>query len=156
MIYVFDTSPISTLFKNYYRSIFKSLWLTFDEMVEDGRILSTREVMRELRDYPHDDLHPWLDANRALFPSPTPEEAAVVAEIFKERAFQQNIEQMKLLKGGKLADPFVVARAAVAGAEVVTVEKFKPNAAKIPNICNKFKIPCHSLEEFMQREKWTF
>jgi hypothetical protein len=31
------------------------------------------------------------------------------------RHFQQNIEQQKLLKGGKNAEPFVIARAAVEG-----------------------------------------
>ena len=37
-----------------------------------------------------------------------------------------NNEGKKLLRGGLLADPFVIARAAVAGATVVTMETFKP------------------------------
>lgn len=156
MIYVFDTSPTTTLFKNYYRSVFKTLWQSFDRLVDDGRILSTREVLRELEDYGHDEMHAWIDDHKELFATPGPQEAAFVASIFKVRHFQQNIEGKKLIRGGKVADPFVTARAAVVGGAVVTVEKWKPNAADLPNICEHFKIPCLSLEKFMQDEGWTF
>jgi hypothetical protein len=50
MSYVFDNSPLSVLFKNYYRGTFKSLWEHFDELVGDGSIVSTREVLREIED----------------------------------------------------------------------------------------------------------
>jgi hypothetical protein len=39
MSYVFDNSPLSALFKNYYRKTFRSLWDHFDELVGDGRII---------------------------------------------------------------------------------------------------------------------
>ena len=42
MSYAFDTSPLSTLFRNYYRSVFRSLWEGFDDLVANGDILSTR------------------------------------------------------------------------------------------------------------------
>lgn len=70
--------------------------------------------------------------------------------------FQQNIEQQKLLKGGNNADPFVIAKAAVEERTVVTMELFKPNAVKIPNICRHFKVPCLTLQEFMEAEGWEF
>jgi hypothetical protein len=60
------------------------------------------------------------------------------------------------LKGGRNADGFVIARAAVEGRMVVTLEQSRPNAAKIPNICQQFKVPCFSLEEFMEAEGWEF
>jgi Domain of unknown function (DUF4411) len=70
--------------------------------------------------------------------------------------FQQNIEQQKLLRGGKNADPFVIAKAAVECRTVVTMEQLKPNAAKIPNICRHFNVSCFTLEEFMEAENWQF
>ncbi len=76
--------------------------------------------------------------------------------IYAVNHFQQNIEQQKLLKGGRNADPFVIARAMVEQCAVVTMEVFKPNSAKIPNICRHFGIPCLSLEEFMEAEHWEF
>ena len=60
------------------------------------------------------------------------------------------------LKGGKNADPFVIAKAAVIGGTVVTMESEKPNSAKIPNICKHFEVPCVTLEAFMENEGWEF
>ena len=156
MIYVFDNSPLSVLFKNYYRGVFKTLWEGFDELVEDGSIISTREVLREIEESSIVPLRNWAKLNSSIFATPTVEEALFVAEIYQVQHFQQNIEQKKILKGGNNADPFVIARAVVAGATVVTMEQRKQGAAKIPNICEHFKVPCISLEEFMQAEGWTF
>ena len=40
MSYVFDTSPLSALFKNFYRRRFPSLWARFDDLVANGHIVS--------------------------------------------------------------------------------------------------------------------
>jgi hypothetical protein len=156
MTYVFDTSPISTLFKNYYRRTFRSLWERFDELVADGRIVSTREVLRELEDGPVESATTWANQHSTLFATPTAAEGAFVARIYGVAHFQQNIEQRKILKGGRNADPFVIAKAHVESRAVVTVEEFKPNAVKIPNICQHFGIRCLSLEDFMEAEGWEF
>jgi Domain of unknown function (DUF4411) len=133
MSYVFDNSPLSALFKNY-RKTFRSLWEQFDGLVADGRIVSTREALREIEDGAPDDLVTWAAQHHHLFTTPTASEAAFVAKIYSVTHFQQNIEQ-KLLKGGKNADPFVIAKAAIDGRAVVTMEQLRPNAIKIPNIC---------------------
>lgn len=155
MRYVFDTGPFIILFKNYYRSTFVTLWEHFDALIEAGDIVSTREVFREIEGQ-EDNLLTWAKAHRDIFTTPTPEEGAFVARIYAVRHFQGNIEHKKLIRGGNVADPFVIAKAAVAQVPVVTVEKLLPNAAKVPNICRHFGVPCLSLEEFMQEEGWRF
>ena len=50
--------------------------------------------------------------------------------------------------------PCVIAKAAVERRTVVTVEELKPNAVKVPNICEQFSIKCLSLEAFMDAEGW--
>lgn len=30
------------------------------------------------------------------------------------------------------------------------------NAAKLPNVCEHFEVPCHNLETFMKVQGWTF
>ncbi len=155
-MYVFDNSPLSTLFKNFYRKRFPTLWRNFDGLVKDGGIVSTREVQREIADGAVQELRDWADGNPDLFPAPLGAEGAFVAKIYAVPHLQQNIEQQKLLKGGRNADPFVIAKAAVEGKTVVTMELLKPNAAKIPNICAQFGIKCMTLEEFMEAEGWEF
>jgi hypothetical protein len=156
MSYVFDNSPLSVLFKNFYRNTFRSLWENFDALVADGRIVSTREALREIEDGAPENLLTWAKDHTELFATPTAAEAQFVARIYAMTHFQQNIEQQKLLKGGKNADPFVIAKAAIEDRAVVTMEEFKPNAAKIPNICRHFRVKCLSLQEFMEEEGWQF
>jgi Domain of unknown function (DUF4411) len=155
MVYVLDTSVISALHRNYYRETFGSLWKRFDQMVEDGRFTSTREAYRELEELGGDALS-WAKDNEALFATPDGKEGAMVAAIYAVPHFQANMERQKLLQGGKNADPFLIARASVVKGTVVTMELHKPNAAKIPNICEHFKVTCLHLREFMAAENWTF
>ncbi|MGH7761919.1 MAG: DUF4411 family protein, partial [Candidatus Dormibacteraceae bacterium] len=82
--------------------------------------MSTREVFREIEDGPSESLVDWAKRNRGLFATPTAEEGAFVARIYAVPRFQQNIEQRKLLRGGKVADPCVIARAACENRTVVT------------------------------------
>ncbi|MEP1142927.1 MAG: PIN domain-containing protein [Henriciella sp.] len=156
MSYVFDTNAFSALFKSYYRKRFPSLWAEFDHLIATGEIVSTREVLRELEGYSNDELNNWCKNNGTVFSTPTAVEGAFVAKIYRVQHFQQNIERTKLLKGGNNADPFVIAKAASMAGSVVTLEKPKPNAVKVPNICIHFGISCMSLEEFMEAESWSF
>lgn len=156
MSYVFDTNAFSQLFHSYYRKRFPSLWEQFDALIEDGAITSTREAAREIEDDRVAALRDWAKDNKELFPAPTADEALFVGQIFNVAHFRQVIEQKKLLKGGKNADPFVIARAKVLEATVITMEGEPKNGAKIPNICRHFGIPCTSLEGFMELEGWEF
>ena len=157
MIYVFDTNIFASLFKNYYRKRFPTLWEHFDDMVFDGQIISTREVKRELEDQ-SDEASSWANANQEIFLTPTADVARFVGQIYSVQHFQANIEQKKLLKGGKNADPFLVATAATLDppGTVVTLEAKRAGAVKIPNMCQHFSIGCLSLEEFMEVENWVF
>ena len=155
-MYVFDNSPLSVLFRNYYRGRFPTLWDRFDSLIADARIVSTREVYREAEDSSLENLRDWADEQQSVFHMPSAAEGRFVASIYAVPHFQQNIEQKKLLKGGRNADPFVIAKAATEGRTVVTMEQFKVNGAKIPNICGHFGIDCVSLEQFMEREGWQF
>ena len=156
MTYVFDTSPFSALIRNFYRGRFPSLWDRFDYLVASGRIISTREVRRELEDFGFDEHKRWLGLNGDLFSAPTAEEARFVRRIFEVEHFQSNIELKKMLKGGHNADPFVIAKAAVVGGVVVTLEQPKPNSTSIPDICGHFDVKATNLEQFMETEGWRF
>ena len=153
---MFDNSPLSSLFKNFYRGRFPSLWERFDQLVAEGRLTSTREVKREIDVSSIASMREWADANSAIFTIPTAAEAAAVVQIYQIPHFQQNIEKQKLLKGGVLADPFVIAKAMTTNSTVVTMELFRPNAAKIPNISQHFGVACMTLEQFMEAEGWEF
>ncbi|WP_180126863.1 PIN domain-containing protein [Rhodoferax sp. BLA1] len=155
-MYVLDTNVISNLHKNYYRKRFVSLWKEFDLLVANGKITSTREAFHELHDGVAGADTDWAKANAKIFTTPDAKEGAFVGQIYSMAHFQANIEKQKLYKGGRNADSFIVARAYAIGGTVVTMERLKPNAVKVPNICEHFKIPYLDLEGFMEKEGWVF
>jgi len=156
-VYVFDSSPLIILFRHYYPDRFPTLWENFDSLKEDNKIISVREVFNEINIYGESDrLTDWSKKNREFFEQPTIQELLIVTEVFKNNHFQALIRKKECLQGKPVADPFVVAKAKVLNRTVVTNERFKDNAAGLPNVCEKFEIPCINLEEFMKREDWIF
>lgn len=131
------------------------MWKRFDELVAKKGFVSTREALRELEDLGGSS-YDWALENASLFTIPDAKEGAFVATIYAVPHFQANMERQKVLRGGRNADPFLIARAAVTGSTVLTMEQFKDNAAKIPSICKHFGVACVDPEEFMQKENWIF
>lgn len=154
--YVFDTNSFSVL-KNYYPDLFPSLWKLVDELVDAGTIVSVAEVLNELQNDNRDEsVIEWAKDHRAVFAKPSDDELVVVQRILAVGHFQAVITRKALLKGTPVADPFIVASASVSGGTVITEEAKKPNAAKVPNICETFEVPCENLKWFMQQQGWTF
>ena len=155
-MYVFDTSSFRELF-HFYPQRFPTLWQDFQALLENGDIISVKEVLREMSvgGSEHPDTK-WANHHKHIFKEPSVDEARFLTEIFKVTHFQQSLDKKKILKGGPFADPFVIASAKINCATVVTQEKFKENGTKIPNICDRFGVPCVNLEKFMELEKWKF
>jgi len=156
MIYVFDTSSLSKL-KHFYPGVFKSVWQGLETLIRNGKLISTREVWKEMERGNSDQYtNEWFENHKEIFTMPTSSELHFVAEIFMVQHFQMLIGEQQRLKGTPVADPFVIACAKIKSGTVVTEEQFKLNAAKIPNVCEHFDIPCINLEAFMQQQNWIF
>lgn len=155
-LYVFDTSSCRVL-RNYYPDRFPTFWENFQDAIKSGHIVSVREVYNELEQQLQDHwLWDWVKKNRELFLTPTAEETAFVAEIFAVPHFRMLVGETQRLKGQPVADPFVIACAKIRGGTVVTEELKKEHAAKIPNVCEHFQVPCTSMEGFLLQNNWRF
>lgn len=157
MKYVFDTGAFIVL-KNYYPTTFTTLWGRIDALAANGTIVSVREVFNELHNYNDVDfIQDWAKQHKAIFAKPSNDELLVVQQILAIPHFQTLIGNKAILKGTPVADPFVVAASKVIkNATVVTQERLKPQAAKVPNVCKHFGVPCIDLETFMEHQGWTF
>ncbi len=156
MKYVFDSNSLINLFWHYYPERFPTLWEKFDALVSGGEIASVREVFNEIGSS-EDSLASWAKEHKnVLFLESTVEELQFVGEIFQVQHFQAMVRKQERLKGKHVADPFVIARAKISSACVITQEKNTENAVRIPNVCEHFGIPCMNLEGFMEKENWVF
>jgi hypothetical protein len=156
MEYVFDTSSVRVL-GNYYPDRFPTFWQRFDEAVDTGAVVSVREVYNELENQLTKEWFvKWIKQHRGMFVIPGAEETEFLRTIFEVRHFQALVGETQRLKGQPVADPFVIACAYVRNGTVVTEEERKPNAAKIPNVCDYFQIPCTNVEGFLSEKGWQF
>ena len=93
---------------------------------------------------------------KRYFLVPNTAELRFVSKIFSVPHFLTLVSQKSILEGHPCADPFIIAKAQIIDGCVVTEEKWKQNAAKIPNVCEYFRVDCTNLRGFMEREGWTF
>ncbi|MHB8792516.1 MAG: PIN domain-containing protein [Thermoleophilia bacterium] len=155
-LYVLDTNSFR-VFGNYYPESFPSFWDKIAELVTDSRLLSCREVRKELEmQSPTPHLNSWVDEHPEIFTAPTGDEMEFVAEIFRVAHFHQLIGQKQRLKGLPVADPFLIARGATLPGCIITEESFKPHAAQIPNVCEHFGVRCMNVEGFLGEVGWRF
>jgi hypothetical protein len=156
MIYVFDTSSFIVL-GHYFPTRFPSFWEKFDGCVSGGKILSVREVYKELDKQvakPH--LRDWIEKNGNIFLIPDSQETEFVRELFANRSFQALLKRKQMLTSGPAADPFVVASAKHRNGCVITEETKRSDAIRIPNVCEHYGIAHMSLEVWMEKEGWKF
>ena len=151
-MYVFDTNSLQQLF-SYPQKRFPSLWKAFDELLRAGKILSVKEVSKEI--IKPEALVEWCKVNSGLFPPATEDEGLFLQQIYKIEQFQV-IGSRILSSNSPFADPFIIAKAKCVEGTVVSEEKHKPDSARIPTICKRFGINCTNLEGFMEAEGWQF
>ena len=156
MNYVFDSSSFIVL-GHFYPDRFPTLWSYFNGLTADGRVISVREVNREIvNQSTKQTLLEWIKANPTIFLSPSARETEFIRQMFLIPRFRTLIKTRQVLKGEPAADPFVIASAYVRNACVVTEESRRPNAIKIPDVCDHYSIDCTNLEGLMEREGWRF
>ena len=164
--YILDTGFFIVI-REYYPNTFPAFWEKMEEAVNSNLISSVTEVRREIERYkgyqPH--ILEWCSTNKRIFTDPTEEEQNNLREIFKIKDFQALVDKKATLKGGPLADPFLIAKAmAKPESIVVTREQHAKKDKKgnqqgplqIPDVCQHFGVEVVSPREFLEREKWQF
>ena len=152
-VYVVDTCVIREMLFHFRREIptFDRMWDKVDQMIENGEIVFVKESFSELkRQCTSDENLKWLKSKKEYFTAPSNRECEIVAQIYAQRNFQNNIARKNILNGQPVADAFLVARAKNIGEEAIVVSReiLKPNAAKIPNICEALKVRYMDDKEF--------
>ena len=152
MKYVIDTNALRTFFRFYFRETTPDLYKSFDKMIENKELISVREVYNEMeRQHQKDsEVLKELKNIKHIFLEPTNEEEInIVQDIYKNINFRNNIKEKNILNGRPVADAFLVAKAKIENAVLITSEKFSPKSAKIPNMCEKYDVKYINYEQFL-------
>ena len=150
-MYILDTNVFRAL-GHYYPSRFPTIWARLDDLVNNRKLGSVKEVLRELEsNCPFGAVEDWVKAHRSIFRPPSGNEMRIVAEIFQKEQYRGFVKKQNILKGRPVADPFIVAAAKVWKGYVVTLESEKSGGARIPTVCRDFGIKCINLEELFEK-----
>ncbi len=91
MAYVFDTNCFIVI-GHYYPEQFPSFWDEFNQSVEIGKIISVREVLRELdQNATEDHLVEWIKLHKNIFVTPSPAVMRLVNDIFSVPHFEASL-----------------------------------------------------------------
>ena len=85
-----------------------------------------------------------------MFKNPDNEESLIISQLLLNPKMRETIHQKNILQNRPSADIYIVAKAKVLGATVVTNEVNKPHSAQLPNICETIKVPCITYDDFME------
>ncbi len=146
-IYVIDACALIDAAQHYNmtKKSFTHIWNALENLIDDGQLISSTEVMDELKD---DDLKKWAMSHKDCFIPLTKD----IQEKTKEVLMQfPNLIKMRSTSNSN-ADPFLIATALINDGSIVTNEKLgdeKTNDHKIPNVCRTLKIPCMDLHTFL-------
>lgn len=154
MTFVFDTSAYLSGWRHHYPpATFPRVWQLIEASLEDGRVLSPREVYNELvrKD---DDVARWAKRGIQRFVYPTAEVQRLAGVIY--RSFPNPGVRND-------ADPWVIAEAKAKRLTVVTYEgqtfagvPTKRWARSMPGICRHHGVPCYTLPEALGRLGGSF
>ena len=150
--YVFDANIFISLQRRQPIDVYPSVWDKIDSLMENGIIISSREVYDEITSG-DDALVQWAKKRKAYF---------LPSDINIQKGVRKILKDYRgLAEGGKKrnnADPFVIALAQITGCSVVTEEIRSNNiqTPKIPNVCEECGIVYIDFVGFSREMKLAF
>jgi hypothetical protein len=145
----------------YKFKVFGVFWAFLHEQINAGTIRCPKMVYQEIvkNEEPRDDLATWIKARRqsGLFVDANPDVQKAMNRVadYVIRKYEQQ-QAGHFLSG---ADPWLIAHAMYSKGTVVTNESAKrpqAKAARIPDVCDEFKVPCIDTYEMLERLKADF
>lgn len=154
MKYLLDSNTYIQAKNFHYNMTFcPAYWEWLDLQYEEGYIASTSSVYDELYQY-GDELSNWVKERKEQFISiednaTQQKYAEIVQHVYDLKNKNPNKVDLFLSK----ADPWLIAKACVTGAQLVTHERKVSSDSKdikIPNICEIFGVECLSTFQVLQ------
>ena len=153
MKYSVDTSAIIEGWtRDFPPDVFSHVWAKIEELIEDGVLLASEEVLIEL-EKKHDKAYEWACQRNHMFVPADERIQEAVRSILRDH--KKLIDTRRNRSG---ADPFVIALALVKRLSVVTGENLSGSLErpKIPDVCEALGIRWLSMVELFREQEWQF
>lgn len=153
MEYSIDTSAlIEGWIRDFPPDTFPNAWKNIEELINDGVLAATEEVMFEIKKK-HDTLYDWSLLHKNMFIQIDNKIQETVRDILRE---YKKLVDTRMNRSG--ADPFVIALALINNLSVVTAER--PSGSlerpKIPDVCNALNVRWLNMIDLFRERGWKF
>lgn len=164
--FLIDANSLMTASRFFYAyDLVPSFWENFEDEIKDGNIVLLDMVKSEINKG-QDELKVWISERTDIFEicnHVDPEIISKYAEVMQyiQECGFYNEKGLKEWAGNEVADPWLIAAAAVKGYKVITFEqsagslnrKNKSGHVKIPDVAKYFNVEVHTLFHMMRRLK---
>jgi hypothetical protein len=152
IVYSIDTSTMIDAGERYYPiDIFPGFWERLDGLVDAGRLKAPATLIDELKEK-DDEWREWVYERKEKMIWEIDEQIQHAMSNTVMPAFAAATTNL----GSITLDPFFIASALVKGATLITSEKPRKGAIKIPKICDSLSVPWSPLLEVVRTEGWKF
>lgn len=151
--YCVDANVLIHAHRDYPPAHFPGIWTSLDHLVEQGRLLSAREVLEELKHHEGDVAYAWAKKRKQIFLDVDDDIQDIVLDLM---ATFPTLAKARL--GKTRADPFVIATAITNAACVITHEEDddSESRAKIPLVCRRRAVEHARFPSIITSEGWVF
>lgn len=161
--FLIDSNSFITPYRQYYAfDLVPTYWEKLSKHMDTGRMVLLDMVKDEI-DKGQDDLAAWLDKQTG-FVICNHVESAIISKYQEVLQYVQNCglyteQALRTWAPGYIADPWLIAAAAVNGYTIITVEepsrglspKTKNKNAKIPDVARAFGVKTNNLYYMMRK-----
>lgn len=150
-VYSIDSSALIHAWNRAYRpKNFPTFWRLLDELIEEGRLKASIEVLGELKKK-DDDVYAWAKARKeVLFVEIDAATQDAVIDLMDR--YPRLVDTVKGKSGG---DPFVIALALVSSPRMIVVTQEDFGKVRIPDVCVGELIVPIKIADLIEAENWV-
>lgn len=154
-VYIIDTNIVIDIARRIYpQRLRQEAQAIVDRLIQDGSVISHREVYLELQDGAKqgDAAFGWARSNSAIFREVTKQQEADVQSVLSNHP---GLVDPK--KTGPDADPWLVALALETGGVVVTGDGLtgRSGRTQIKDVCDALNVRCIDVDQFLSENGWS-
>jgi len=150
-VYSIDSSALIHAWNRAYRPRnFPTFWRLLDDLIEEGRLKASIEVLEELKKK-DDEVYAWAKARKeTMFVDLDDSTQDAVIDLMNR--YPRLVDTVKGRSGG---DPFVIALSAAATPKMVVVSQEDSGKVRIPDVCYGEGIKAIKLADLIEAESWV-
>ncbi len=149
-VYSIDSSSLIHAWNRAYRpKNFPTFWAHLEDLIEEGRLKASIEVLEELKKK-DDDVYAWAKERKDLLFVEI-KETVQDAVVYLMATHEKLVDTAKGKSGG---DPFVIALALANDPQMIVVTEEDAGKVRIPDVCRAEGVDCVRLADFIEREDW--